>query len=242
MSPHADIAGVIARRGEQRGSLGGVLAPVLFRLLPELGKTLAVRPFRLGVSAALLGPRRGEPGVARRICLRFLGKTRSLVFGELLAVGIGKAHLRGFRQAAGDTLCGKTLRQRALALHILAVKLTVGALISAADALERVLRVPLGRLCGGIGGGFVFGKRVSVPVAIVALHDFAVRWAAFGGVPAAPVSFPPVSPLSAGALLQPVPVRFFFFLRHSSALLPGGVFVPKFSSRTAFIFSSPYRI
>ena len=122
---------------------------MLFRLLPELGKTLAVRPFRLGVSAALLGSRRGEPGVARRICLRFLGKTRSLVFGELLAVGIGKAHLRGFRQAAGDALCGKTLRQRALVLH---------------------------------------------------------------------------------------------FLRHSSALLPGGVFVPKFSSRTAFIFSSPYRI
>ena len=77
-------------------------------------------------------------------------------------------------------MCSETLRQRALALHILAVKLTAGALISAADALERVLRVPLGRLCGGIGGGFVFGKRVGVSVAIVALHGFAVRRAAFG--------------------------------------------------------------
>ena len=210
--------------------------------MPELGKTLAMRPFRLGVSAALLGSRRGEPGVTRRICLRFLGKTRSLVFGELLAVGIGKAHLRGFRQAAGDALCGETLRQRALALHILAVKLTVGALISAADALERVLRVPLGRLCGGIGGGFIFGKRVGVPVAIIALHGFAVRRAAFGRRSGRSRVLPPVSPLSAGALLQPVFVRFFFFLRHSSALLPGGVFVPRFSSRTAFIFSSPYRI
>ncbi len=36
-----------------------------------------------------------------------------------------------------------------------------------------------------------------------------------------PCPFPPVSPLSAGALLQPVPVRFFFFLRHSSALFAG---------------------